>query len=77
MGIAQRTPGRTRRGADLLQTLPGRVVEVFCRTGVLGVEEVSQPVAGGWPVIEVETRGPVDVDLVVRRVRQAVAPPGQ
>ena len=31
--------------------------------------EVSEPVAGGWPVIEVDTLTPVDVDAVVRALR--------
>ena len=34
-------------------------------------EEVSSPVAGGWPVIEVDTRAEVNGRLVARRVRQA------
>ncbi len=38
-------------------------------------DELAQPVAGGWPVVEVDTTGPVDVDAVVRRVL-AQAHPG-
>jgi predicted kinase len=35
--------------------------------------EVSEPVAGGWPVIEVNTNTPVDLPAVARRVRCAMA----
>ena len=33
--------------------------------------EVTEPVAGGWPVLEVETATPVDLDALVARVRAA------
>jgi len=33
-------------------------------------EEVSRPVAGGWPVLEVPTDGPVDVPRLVAAVRE-------
>jgi predicted kinase len=39
-------------------------------------DDVSQPVAGGWPVLEVDTSRPVDVDAVVAFVRQATGTPG-
>jgi predicted kinase len=32
-------------------------------------DEVAVPVAGGWPVIAVDTDGPVDVDDLAQRVR--------
>lgn len=32
-------------------------------------DEVSQPVAGDWPVINVDTTSPVDIAELVRRVR--------
>lgn len=32
-------------------------------------DEVTQPVAGGWPVIEVSTDSPVDVNLLTARIR--------
>jgi hypothetical protein len=35
--------------------------------------EVNQPVAGGWPVVEVDTGAPVDVAAVAARVRAAGA----
>jgi len=35
--------------------------------------EISEPVAAGWPVIEVDTSQPVDVVSVVQLIRQAVA----
>ena len=34
-------------------------------------EEVAQPVAGGWPVIEVDTGNPVDVEPVIEAIRTA------
>jgi predicted kinase len=34
-------------------------------------EQVGRPLAGGWPVIEVDTTGPVDVAAVAEQVRQA------
>ena len=36
-------------------------------------DEVSEPVAGGWPVVEVDTNSPVDLCLVVSQVRAALA----
>ena len=35
-------------------------------------EEVTAPVAGGWPVLEVDTFAPVEVARVARQVRQLV-----
>lgn len=35
-------------------------------------DEVAEPVAGGWPLIEVDTNRPVDVGAVVRFVRASV-----
>ena len=34
-------------------------------------DEVAVPVAGGWPVIEVDTNGPVDAHDLAQRVRAA------
>lgn len=34
-------------------------------------DEVAEPVAGGWPVLEVDTNHPVDLDEVVRAVQGA------
>jgi hypothetical protein len=34
-------------------------------------DEVAQPVAGGWPLLEVSTERPVDVDEVVAFIRAA------
>jgi predicted kinase len=36
-------------------------------------EDVGEPVAGGWPVIEVDTNGPVDVDVLITRVEAALS----
>ena len=47
-------------------------------TGELRNDEVARPVAGGWPVIEVDTGGPVDVGPLVAAIRAAAGtgPPG-
>ena len=34
-------------------------------------DEVARPVAGGWPVIEIGTNGPVDVDSLVVQISAA------
>jgi predicted kinase len=39
-------------------------------------EETANPVAGGWPVIEVGTSGPVDVEIVLAALRSMVAGAG-
>lgn len=36
-------------------------------------DEVAVPVAGGWPVIEISTDGPVDVHRLAGRIRAAAA----
>jgi predicted kinase len=81
-----------------LATLPGSIVEVFCRcdrqvaearytarasgrvpghfdrdrsAAEIWNDDVSEPVAGGWPVIEVDTNQQVDVDAVVDSIRRA------
>ena len=83
-------------GAELA-SLPGAVVEVFCRCDrhvaaaryaaragtrhaghfdhqrtedELWHEEVTQPVSGGWPVIEIDTQRQVDVGVVVEEIRR-------
>lgn len=35
-------------------------------------EQISEPVAGGWPVLEVDTNTAVDIQLVARRLRQVL-----
>ena len=40
-------------------------------------DEVAQPVAAGWPVIEVDTSQPVDVAEVAARVTAAFTSPGR
>ena len=40
-------------------------------------DEVAQPVAGGWPVIEVGTERPVDLGEVVAFIRAAAATSGE
>ena len=36
--------------------------------------EVSRPVAGGWPVVEVDTNSPVDVAALIDRIETALTP---
>lgn len=36
-------------------------------------DEIAGPVGGGWPVVEVDTNGPVDLDAVVARVQETAA----
>lgn len=52
-----------------LARLPGPVVEVFCRCD----RDVAEPVAGGWPVLEVDTNVAVDVAQGAGRVLTAMA----
>ncbi len=33
-------------------------------------DEVGEPIAGGWPVIEVDTNGPVEIDVLVAQLRE-------
>lgn len=40
-------------------------------SGKLWNDEVALPVAGGWPVIEIDTSGPVEADSVIERIRAA------
>lgn len=83
------------RALPEIRSLPGRVVEVFCRCDEdvaaeryraraatrhaghfdavrtrdeLRHAEVSEPVAGGWPVLEVDTNEAVDLDALLRRL---------
>lgn len=35
-------------------------------------EDVDQPVAGGWPVIELDTNEPVDLAALIRNIRAAL-----
>lgn len=83
---------------DELRSLPGNVIEVFCRcdpalaadryarrassraaghfdaervTGELWNDEVARPVAGGWPVIEIDTGRPVNVAPLIQAIRAA------
>lgn len=44
--------------------------------GELWNDEVAQPVAGGWPVIEVDTGRPVEVEPLTGWVRHATAGQG-
>lgn len=38
-------------------------------------DEVARPVAGGWPVIEVDTTGPVDLGPLIAGIREAAGAP--
>ncbi len=37
-------------------------------------DEVAEPVAGGWPVLEIDTNHPVDIDVLMREIRTAGQP---
>ena len=39
--------------------------------GDLWTDQVTRPVAGGWPVVEVDTNRPVDAATLAARIRQA------
>jgi hypothetical protein len=41
--------------------------------GELWNDEVARPVAGGWPVIEVSTTGPIDVESLIVQIGAAAA----
>ncbi len=41
--------------------------------GELWHDEVNQPVAGGWPVVEVDTNGPVVLGELLARLRVALS----
>lgn len=43
------------------------------RTRELWNCEVAEPVAGGWPLLEVDTNEPVDVSAVVQFIRAHIA----
>ena len=90
---------RTQSVGDL-SSLPGSLVEVFCRcergvaearyaarsetrpvdyvsehrhTAELWTNETTEPVAGGWPVIEVDTTGTVDVAALASQIQEALS----
>jgi cytidylate kinase len=44
------------------------------RPGELWNDEVAEPVAGNWPVLEVDTNREVDVPAVAARIRAAMPP---
>jgi hypothetical protein len=94
-GVVESAWHRSRAASDLL-SLPGSIVEVFCRcdrtiaqdryrsragtrapghfdeqrvADELWNDEVAMPIAGGWPVLEVDTNQAVDVHRVVGAVR--------
>jgi predicted kinase len=94
-GVVESAWHRSRAAAELT-SLPGSIVEVFCRcdrsvaqdryrsragtrspghfdvqrlADELWNDEVAEPVAGGWPVLEVDTNQAVDVQRVVDAVR--------
>ncbi len=43
--------------------------------GELWNDEVARPVAGGWPVIETDTSGPVDLGSLIARIRAVTSTP--
>jgi predicted kinase len=60
---AARYAGRTGRA-------PGHL-DALRTAGEIWNEEVAQPVAGGWPVLEVHTDAPVEIGPLLRRIRAA------
>lgn len=89
--VLESTFYRSRAAGDLA-SLPGRVVEVFCRCeheiatarcrrraatraaghfdhlrtdSELWNPDVAEPVAGGWPVVELDTNSPVDLSTAI------------
>jgi GrpB-like predicted nucleotidyltransferase (UPF0157 family)/predicted enzyme related to lactoylglutathione lyase len=63
--------GRWHRDhAGRLADLPGAVIEVLARGDR---DEPVEPVAAGWPVLEVDATGRADAELVSRQVRQLAA----
>ena len=40
----------------------------------LWTDEISEPIAGGWPVVEVDTNAPADPTVIADRVRRAMTP---
>ena len=89
---------RSVAGPDLM-SLPGHIVEVFCRCtpdvaweryrhragtrhaghfdrertrAEFWNDEVAEPVAGPWPLLEVDTESPIDVAAVVRFVQTSL-----
>ena len=53
---------------------PGHFDEERARSGGPWDGEMSEPVAGGWPLLEVDTERPVDIDAVVAFVRASDIP---
>jgi predicted kinase len=49
---------------------PGHL-DALRTAGEIWNDEVAQPVAGGWPVLEVPTEGPVEIGPLLERVRAA------
>ena len=45
------------------------------RAGELWNDEVARPVAGGWPVIEVDTTAPVELSPLIARIRAVSTAP--
>jgi len=45
------------------------------RAGELWNDEVARPVAGGWPVIEVDTTAPVELGPLIAAIRSAAGAP--
>ena len=45
--------------------------DVVRTPGELWNDEVARPVAGGWPVIEVSTTGPIDVESLIAHIATA------
>jgi len=60
--------GSTRSRLELPCRL--RASDAVRTAGELWNDEVAEPVAGGWPVLEIDTNQPVDVTAVVAEIRR-------
>ncbi len=53
----------------LARERPPRYVPEHSTTNELWTDETSEPIAGGWPVIEVDTSSPVEVEALAAEIR--------
>lgn len=65
-----------RRYRDRAGTRPAGHFDHIRSAEELWNAEVGEPVAGGWPVIEVDTNAPVDIVDLTSRMRTALGAPG-
>ena len=61
------------RYAARIGTRPSGYVPEHRHSAELWTKETTEPVAGGWPVIEVDTTSPVDVAALLTAIRAALS----